>query len=55
MTLEAMYETMSTETLLELRGAFEYDRAHGAESEFCEGRLKLIAAALEKRTESSSK
>jgi DNA helicase HerA-like ATPase len=46
---ELLYETLSTESLRLLRTAFALDLSDGAESKFCQGRLKIIAAILAKR------
>lgn len=47
-----LYAGISTELLNILREAFELDRAHSLAAEtlaFCDGRLALIAAELQKR------
>ena len=46
----AVYESLTTDQLHQMREAFELDLAHGAESDFTTGRLALIDRILATRS-----
>jgi len=48
---ERTYESLTTDQLHEMRVAFEQDKADGGDSDFCTGRLELIARVLATRKE----